>query len=389
MHKFLYSWRYYSFGREQYHECMSKLFVSNLGLLKQTNTMVAVLVACCTFFPILIEKNIVYTIVYLATALIALLLAVYANYKMQVALISNRLLYTLITIYFVNIISFGLYIGVWTYSNNFAVTFMSLLICSLLLFITPPQFNLCLILGAMTIFIVSTVIIKTPDNWLIDICNVLFAGFIGLFLSWEISKLRLGLELSTTMLEDERNKYFSQSTIDELTKLKNRRDFMQTFQRYLTYYRTSDDWLCIAIADIDFFKNYNDHYGHPKGDECLRSVGGVFNSLSDTIGVYSARVGGEEFALLWFEQDVTHVGAVASRISEAIRDLKIPHEKSKVAPNVTLSIGIYVVRCGVTSDMKTLYDLADKALYTAKTSGRNCAVVNGSEIEQFKVTPPA
>jgi PleD family two-component response regulator len=96
-----------------------------------------------------------------------------------------------------------------------------------------------------------------------------------LHFNWYISKLRLGLEISANILEDERDKYFDQSTVDELTRLRNRRDFMQTFQRYISNYRPSDKWLCVAICDIDFFKNYNDHYGHPAGDDCMRNQGSL------------------------------------------------------------------------------------------------------------------
>ncbi|MCL2230106.1 MAG: GGDEF domain-containing protein, partial [Treponema sp.] len=65
----------------------------------------------------------------------------------------------------------------------------------------------------------------------------------------------------------------------------------------------------------------------------------------------------------------------------------ILHEKSKVSEYVTMSIGVYVIRCGTHHDTKTLYDLADKALYTAKSSGRNCAIVGGDEIKEYKITP--
>jgi diguanylate cyclase (GGDEF)-like protein len=172
-----------------------------------------------------------------------------------------------------------------------------------------------------------------------------------------------------------------------LTQLRNRRDFQQTFKRYLSNYRTSDNWLCIAILDIDFFKFYNDHYGHPKGDDCLRCIGKVLNGLSDAFDVYSARVGGEEFALLWFENDASHVDTVVSRLQELIKEQKIAHEKSKVSPYVTVSIGVFVEPCGSPNDTQTLYDMADKALYTAKEGGRNCAVVYGDTIEEYKITP--
>jgi diguanylate cyclase (GGDEF)-like protein len=145
--------------------------------------------------------------------------------------------------------------------------------------------------------------------------------------------------------------------------------------------------LCVSLLDIDFFKLYNDNYGHPMGDDCLRGIGRVLNSLMDSMGVYTARVGGEEFAMLWFEQDRAHVDAVVFHLQHLIKDLKIPHEKSKVSQYITVSIGIHIERCGASDDVQTIYDLADKALYTAKESGRNCAIISGNGIEQYKIAP--
>ena len=178
------------------------------------------------------------------------------------------------------------------------------------------------------------------------------------------------------MLTEERNIYLEQSTIDELTQLKNRRDFSQTFQRRLEHYRSSDDWLCIAIMDIDFFKDYNDHYGHPQGDECLRSIGRVLNSLRESLSIYAARVGGEEFALIWYESNPLNIHNTVAQIQHKINALNIPHEKSKVASHVTISVGIHTVRCGTVKETHILYDLADKALYTAKRNGRNCMIIH-------------
>ena len=256
------------------------------------------------------------------------------------------------------------------------------------MFVNPFWFTLSLTLGAIAAFIAADILIKFPGSPNIvyhDIRNTILAGCISLYCNWQITKLRIGLELSTCILEDDRDKYFDQSTIDELTQLSNHRDFMQTFQRYRSNYRTSDNWLCVAIADIDFFKNYNDYYGHPKGDTCLRSIGKVFNQMKERMGVYAARVGGEEFAMLWFEKDIAHVDTVVSAMNRLIEDMQIPHKKSKVSAYLTMSMGIYVERCGAPTDEQTLYDLADKALYAAKGSGRKCTVICGSEIESYKI----
>jgi diguanylate cyclase (GGDEF)-like protein len=281
----------------------------------------------------------------------------------------------------------GIYLSVWASPDKPATIFLCFLISALLMFINPPPFNLCLTAGAVIVFIASDIYVKSLENLIFDIVNTIIAGVISLYFTWYIGKLRLGLELSTTMLEDERDSYFDQSIIDELTQLKNRRDFQQTFRRYLSNYRTSDNWLCAAIIDIDFFKLYNDHYGHPGGDECLRAVGRVLNSLKDSHDVYAARVGGEEFSLLWFETEASHADVVISHLQESIKRLKIPHEKSKVSPYVSISMGVFIERCGAPTDTQTMYDMADKALYDAKEGGRNCAVIFGNTIEQYKITP--
>lgn len=211
--------------------------------------------------------------------------------------------------------------------------------------------------------------------------------FVSLFLCWRITMLQLVWVLSANKLEDERNKYFDENTTDELTQLRNSRSFMHTFQRYMGTYRFSDDFLCVAIADIDFFKFYNDFYGQQKGDDCLRSIGGAFNKLKETMGIYCARVGGEEFALLWFEKDISHVDTVVSEFNQLIGELKIPHEKSYICEYVTLSMGVHIEKCGFSSTKEELYNLADKALYSAKANGRNCAIIRGRNIPQYRIKP--
>jgi diguanylate cyclase (GGDEF)-like protein len=386
MWKKLCSWRYYSVNKDHYYECINKLFMDNLRNLYLANAFFTVLSVCLAVISVIMDRtNLFRAGVCCASAIIALPLACFTYYRMQTAYVSNRFVFIITTLYYANVMWLGIYLSVWASPDKLATLFLCFLLCALLMFINPPQFNLLLTMGAIIIFTVSTIYVKEKENIILDLINTFIVGVISLYFTWYIGKLRLGLELSTTMLEDERNNYFDQSIIDELTQLKNRRDFQQTFKRYLSNYRNSDNWLCIGIIDIDFFKNYNDHYGHPKGDDCLRAVGRVLNSLQDTLDIYSARVGGEEFALLWFETEASHVNVVVSQLQELIRELKIPHEKSKVSPYVSISIGIFVKRCGTADDSQTMYDMADKALYTAKGDGRNCAIITGDEIEQYKI----
>jgi diguanylate cyclase (GGDEF)-like protein len=379
-----YAWRFYTYGREQYSECMNKLFSNNLINLCRTSKIVAILAVGFSIFPIVSEQDFLKAGVYMLAALIALGISLFSNYQMQQINVKNNVIHFLLILFFVTTIALSIFLDL---SNAVASIFPCFLICALLIFVNSPRVNFLLTLAAVIGYITSVIIVlNIPSNLFLYIQNSIIAGFLSLYFNWHITKLRFGLEMSTSMLEDEKNKYLDQSTVDELTQLKNRRDFMNTFQRYLSNYRSSDDLLCIALADIDFFKFYNDHYGHPQGDECLRSIGVVLNQLKEDVGVYSARVGGEEFALLWFEKDISNVDKVISHWTKKTKDLKIIHEKSKVSDFVTMSIGVYVTRCGSPYDVQALYDLADKALYAAKGSGRNCAIVNGDEIKQYKIT---
>jgi len=387
MRKFLYNWQFYSYGREQYQECMNNAFVNNLQSVRQGNTLVAVFTILYAFVPIIAGDINFFKIGFcVVIAAIAILISLYANYVMQLINVKNNIIYLLITLFYINIMVFGIYQSVWLAPNRPATLIFIIFVLALLLYINPPQFNLILTLSAMVVFIVLTIIIKDYSSWIYDIAHVVIAGALSLFFSWHISKLRMGMEISTTQLEEERNKYEDQSITDELTQLRNKRDFTSTFQRYLSNYRSSDDWLCVAIADIDFFKLYNDHYGHLKGDDCLRTIGAVLNGIKDDLGVYTARVGGEEFAALWFEKDIAHVDDVITHWINSIKTKKIPHEKSKVYDFVSMSIGVYVSRCGAYHDTKMLYDLADKALYTAKQGGRNCAIINGDDVKEYKIS---
>jgi len=389
MRKFLYLWRFYTFGREQYQECMNNVFNNNLLNLRQACRILAAFSLAFSFVPIVFEDfNFIKTGVYVGVAVLSFVLSIVSNFMIQMINVKKSVIYTMVLLFYLILVFFGTYLDILSNRSSVAAMLPCFLICSLLLFVNPPQFNLSLTLIGMTIFFAAALLSRNidADSVVFYLINGTIAGILSLFFSWHITKLRMGLELSASKLEEERNKYVDQSITDELTQLRNRRDFNQTFQRFLSNYRTSDEWLCVALADIDFFKFYNDHYGHPQGDECLKGIGAALNSLSN-LGVYAARVGGEEFALLWFEKDPTHVKKIILQWTETIRNLKILHEKSKVSEYVTMSIGVYVIRCGTHHDTKTLYDLADKALYTAKSSGRNCAIVGGDEIKEYKITP--
>jgi len=380
MRKLFYNWRYYGLGEKEYRSSQQITFANNLPALRQMNIAIFFIAVCFMFFPFVIEKSFIKGLYYLITAVISVIMYIivknisnkYDNGKN----INNKIIYGLIIFYFVNITLFGLYLGVLSKPDSTASIYLVILIAALFLFTISPVFHFLLEIGSASFFIIACILVKTHEVWEFDVANAVITTVMGLFIGWYIFKHKMTHASLAKKLEDERNNYFNQSIVDELTQLKNRRDFIQTFQRFLTHYRPTDKYLCIAIMDIDYFKNFNDHYGHSMGDECLMTIGKTLRFFQESMGIYSARVGGEEFALLWFEEDTDNVNNIANHIKNVICELNIPHEKSSIAPHVTVSIGIHIVKCGVTENTQELYNFADKALYTAKRTGRNRAHIS-------------
>lgn len=156
---------------------------------------------------------------------------------------------------------------------------------------------------------------------------------------------------------------------DGLTQILNRRGFDEVFDRYWRQSKRDQSHIALILLDIDFFKNYNDTYGHMQGDECLKCVAeAIEGSLMRPIDV-AARYGGEEFAVVLPGTGIEGAMTVADRMLDSVRSLKISHANSPANRYVTVSIGV-ALSSGMTS-MTQLMDKADKALYESKNNGRN------------------
>lgn len=164
---------------------------------------------------------------------------------------------------------------------------------------------------------------------------------------------------------------------DGLTGVFNRRHFDHELERqWLKEARAaSPSYMAVIMIDIDAFKDYNDHYGHQGGDECLRTIAQSIASAARRPTDVAARYGGEEFALIL--QNTDHRGAlvVAERIRTGVENLRIPHLACP-AGIVTISVGVAAQKAGEGGDGRGLVAAADRALYTAKQQGRNrtCSV---------------
>lgn len=163
------------------------------------------------------------------------------------------------------------------------------------------------------------------------------------------------------------------ASLDGLTQIANRRRFDESLQKEWRRLRRSQAPVALIMADVDFFKHFNDTYGHQAGDKCLKAVAQTLSANVYRPADLTARYGGEEFAILLPETDAAGAYVVAQRVLSAIRSLKIAHATSDAASHVTVSLGIACLTAGVEPDTALLIQLADKALYDAKKEGRDRA----------------
>jgi len=161
------------------------------------------------------------------------------------------------------------------------------------------------------------------------------------------------------------------SRSDPLTGLPNRRHFDEAKETEFRRAQRIGQPLSLLLCDVDFFKRYNDRYGHAGGDECLRHLAQALKATFGRAGELAARVGGEEFAVLLPGADAAAAHAAAQRLRLAVADLAIPHADSDAEAHVTVSIGMAQFEPASMDQFDTLFHRADQALYLAKRRGRN------------------
>ena len=132
--------------------------------------------------------------------------------------------------------------------------------------------------------------------------------------------------------------------------------------------------LSLAFIDIDYFKEYNDTYGHQAGDDCLKSVSRSIVHAVKKQSELIARYGGEEFVIILPETDRAHAAQVVEDVRKQVEALQIPHAKNDLSHYVTVSIGVASMKPTAALTKASLIELADQALYEAKTKGRNRVV---------------
>lgn len=163
---------------------------------------------------------------------------------------------------------------------------------------------------------------------------------------------------------------------DGLTNIYNRRYFNELFPSFIQSAKRNNELVCFAILDIDHFKQYNDTYGHQKGDEVLIKVTQCIEQMLTRVEDMFFRLGGEEFGLLFKATHEEKAHSFLNKIVQKVYDMHIPHKTSSVCDYLSISAGLELEYANSISSENCMYKAADDLLYQAKESGRNRVIVN-------------
>jgi len=189
--------------------------------------------------------------------------------------------------------------------------------------------------------------------------------------TWYISELYYNLELAKSELELANSELFRLASLDSLTEIANRRRFDEYLEREwqrLTQEQTS---LSLILCDVDFFKIYNDTYGHQAGDRCLQQIAKALQEAVKCEGDLVARYGGEEFAVILPSSNSDRAVSIVEKIQDSVRALELNYPQSPISSYVTLTFGVASIIPDPETSKESLIAGADRALYKAKALGRD------------------
>ena len=247
-----------------------------------------------------------------------------------------------------------------------------LAVCVYIVFI--PAFTKAECIGILmfqTVVVILLSIVSSMDlRMFFDVCIIQAATI--LLVAYQhnlaVQRVRVNMQLK-------RKKDYSEH--DALTGLYNRRGLDARIKAIWPFCERNRLSVAMIAVDVDYFKKYNDTFGHPKGDECLKTVAGILKNSAQRSTDVVTRTGGEEFIVFVQDMDEESLISLAMKIRNNLDQKHIEHAYYGVSKYVTVSMGIAGFVPAYNNDFKKLYQEADNALYLAKKNGRNCIVYDG------------
>lgn len=355
-------WAFYYKDKQFFGDNKERINEINLSALNHLNDLAVVMFGAFYIYIRLTKNFIDFSFIYLIYFIIFfILLLIYRQIIKPSYIVSNLLIYFTITILY----SLGIYIGCIVTPPLVSVMFPVFLICLPLIFILPPVIMSFYNIVLIAIFLFFSHSLKPNLIASIDQINIIACFLISVVTSYIVNCARIKEIAASIQLELVCN-------IDEITKLHNRR----SFNKYIIdiFHHPSSDQLTLMMIDVDNFKDYNDSYGHICGDNCLISIGNAFRKIEEKYGCYIARYGGEEFVLVDSTHSLSECVHIAKELIRNITDIDIEHINSNYK-KITISVGISNKANSNARNYIDLINLADDALYQAKSNGKNTLMV--------------
>lgn len=392
--------------REELFSAQLELLMQNGQLATVTSHLIGVGATIAMFWPFL---DITVILLWAAAFLILLLVR---SLQMSNALVSRSYLTNPLGVYrrllFGAAATGAIWAGVYIFAAHYVPITMQYTFLLLIVMITAISVGFSVIIREYFIFYLFTALWpiawwslahywEQPYNLVIGlsllafcavlmvVCDRVYRSFRNMItLNWEretmsqeLADLTNSLRDRNRQLRDARRQLTDLANIDELTGLGNRRVVNRAVKEEINRARRTGGYVSVILLDVDFFKNYNDTYGHPAGDLVLQKLADLMQQASARAGEVVARYGGEEFILVLPGAAPDSALRTASRLKEMVEEEKIPHESSGVADVITVSQGLVTVQPESDLLPAELISRADKALYKAKQEGRNRIVVAG------------
>lgn len=269
------------------------------------------------------------------------------------SIVTPSILYAYLALLMVNMISTSMIR--WIYSAS--IVFM-VVICAV--------FELVLNTGSETILI-------TDQIYILWICFFTVIAIITTLLMQVITSYLIKYDID---IQKKNSELYTISILDPLTSLFNRRYFDDCISQILNSRKLVGDSVALLLIDIDYFKQYNDFYGHYEGDNCLKLLAHVFKLSLYRKTDMAFRIGGDEFAVLLLNVKESEVDNIAKRIHVELANQRLEHCQSRVSKYVTLSIGATIVSGSRAYSSEEIINKADTALYESKGNGKNNTTVN-------------
>ena len=363
-------WRYLGYDRNVVQRYRAETDRTNLQTLKRLCILtLAVFDVLAIFYSTILHETESVILVVLAAGFVLTLYSYTCNLLRSVS--AGPIRGTRALIYLISAILYlcSIFSGTILNSDELGVLPIWMFLLVQISFDIPPVQNMLTVLPFAGLYLVVSAMTKSPEHVQYDALYTLLSVSVGLFISYHQAHLALENIIAKGNLQKANFALYHTATTDELTGLMNRRMLFDRYDQLSAACVENGQSLACAVLDIDDYKQFNDTYGHPEGDELLRRIGAAYRGYGERNKIDIGRIGGEEFLAVWPEDSATRCEAVAEDLRRAIESMNIPNKSAIDHERVTMSVGFCLLPPKM---VQSAYFYADKALYRAKDSGKNC-----------------